>query len=79
MGHCHPHVVESGSKQMALLSTNNRYLHDQIVILAQRLVATMPEELSVCFLVNSGSEANDLALRMARTHTNNEDVITLDQ
>ncbi|XP_077288028.1 5-phosphohydroxy-L-lysine phospho-lyase [Arctopsyche grandis] len=78
VGHCHPYVVQAGCKQMGLISTNNRYLHDQLVVLAQRLAATMPEELSVCFLVNSGSEANDLALRLARIYTNNEDVITLD-
>ncbi|KAG7307781.1 hypothetical protein JYU34_006374 [Plutella xylostella] len=78
VGHCHPHVVEAGRNQMSLISTNNRYLHDELVILAERLVKTMPEPLSVCFFVNSGSEANDLALRLARIHTNREDVITLD-
>ncbi|XP_004925227.1 alanine--glyoxylate aminotransferase 2-like [Bombyx mori] len=78
VGHCHPHVVEAGRNQMSLISTNNRYLHDELVILAQRLVNTLPESLSVCFFVNSGSEANDLALRMARIHTKKKDVITLD-
>ncbi|XP_041971066.1 alanine--glyoxylate aminotransferase 2-like isoform X2 [Aricia agestis] len=78
VGHCHPHVVEAGRNQMSLISTNNRYLHDELVILAERLVQTMPEQLSVCFFVNSGSEANDLALRLARIHTKNMDVITLD-
>lgn len=79
VGHCHPHVVEAGRNQMSLISTNNRYLHDEIVMLAERLVKTMPEPLSVCFFVNSGSEANDLALRLARVHTKRKDVITLDQ
>ncbi|KAF9418087.1 hypothetical protein HW555_004995 [Spodoptera exigua] len=78
VGHCHPHVVEAGRNQMSLISTNNRYLHDELVILAERLVKTLPEPLSVCFFVNSGSEANDLALRLARIHTKNKDVITLD-
>ncbi|XP_045446785.1 alanine--glyoxylate aminotransferase 2-like [Melitaea cinxia] len=78
VGHCHPHVVEAGRNQMSLISTNNRYLHDELVILAERLVKTMPESLSVCFFVNSGSEANDLALRLARIHTKKKDVITLD-
>lgn len=64
---------------MALLSTNNRFLHDNLVICASRLASLLPEPLSVCFLVNSGSEANDLALRLAQTHTKNKDVITLDQ
>ncbi|XP_072939531.1 alanine--glyoxylate aminotransferase 2-like [Epargyreus clarus] len=78
VGHCHPHVVEAGRNQMSLISTNNRYLHDELVILAERLVKTLPTPLSVCFLVNSGSEANDLALRLARIHTKNKDVVTLD-
>ncbi|KAM3967270.1 alanine--glyoxylate aminotransferase 2-like [Aphomia sociella] len=78
VGHCHPHVVEAGRNQMSLISTNNRYLHDELVILAERLVKTFPEPLSVCFFVNSGSEANDLALRLARIHTKKKDVITLD-
>ncbi|XP_033230316.1 5-phosphohydroxy-L-lysine phospho-lyase isoform X2 [Belonocnema kinseyi] len=78
VGHCHPHVVEAGQKQMALLSTNNRFLHDDLVICASRLTSLLPEQLSVCYLVNSGSEANDLALRLAQTHTGNEDVIVLD-
>ncbi|XP_026321834.1 alanine--glyoxylate aminotransferase 2-like [Hyposmocoma kahamanoa] len=78
VGHCHPHVVEAGRNQMSLISTNNRYLHDALVVLAERLVKTLPEPLSVCFFVNSGSEANDLALRLARVHTKNKDVITLD-
>lgn len=79
VGHCHPDVVRAGQEQMALLSTNMRFLHDNILICAQRLTSSMPEKLSVCYLVNSGSEANDLALRLAQTHTGNKDVITLDQ
>ncbi|XP_043250639.1 alanine--glyoxylate aminotransferase 2-like [Colletes gigas] len=78
VGHCHPTVVRAGQQQMALLSTNNRFLHDDLVICAMRLTSLLPEPLSVCFLVNSGSEANDLALRLAHTHTNNKDVIALD-
>ncbi|XP_035723158.1 5-phosphohydroxy-L-lysine phospho-lyase-like isoform X1 [Vespa mandarinia] len=78
VGHCHPDVVKAGQEQMALLSTNNRFLHDNIVICARRLTSLMPEPLSVCFFVNSGSEANDLALRLAQTHTGNKDIITLD-
>lgn len=64
---------------MALLSTNNRFLHDNLVICARRLTSLLPEQLSVCFLVNSGSEANDLALRLAQQHTQNTEVITVDQ
>lgn len=79
VGHCHPSVVKAGCDQMAILNTNNRFLHDNIVLCAQRIISTMPEALSVCFFVNSGSEANDLALRLAQIHTGNTDVITLEQ
>ncbi|XP_014468400.1 PREDICTED: alanine--glyoxylate aminotransferase 2-like [Dinoponera quadriceps] len=78
VGHCHPDVVQAGQQQMALLATNSRFLHDNLVICASRLASTLPEPLSVCFLVNSGSEANDLALRLAQAHTKNRDVIALD-
>jgi 4-aminobutyrate aminotransferase-like enzyme len=78
VGHCHPRVVRALSEQAAVLNTNTRYLHDNIVTLAQRLTATLPDPLSVCFFVNSGSEANDLALRLARTHTGQIDTLVLD-
>ena len=64
--------LPTGADQMALLSTNNRYLHDNILLLAETLVDTckpVNPQLTSCLFVNSGSEANDLALRMARTHT----------
>ncbi|MGD2086228.1 MAG: aminotransferase class III-fold pyridoxal phosphate-dependent enzyme [Candidatus Aminicenantes bacterium] len=78
VGHCHPRVVEAAQKQMAVLNTNTRYLHDHIVEYAQRLCDLLPEPLSVCYFVNSGSEANELALRLARTHTQNTDFIVID-
>lgn len=90
VGHCHPHVVAAGQRQMALLNTNTRYLHDNIVEYAQKLIATLPDaqrdqplepspgRLSVCYFVNSGSEANELALRMARAHTRGREVIALE-
>ncbi|MBK8048476.1 MAG: aminotransferase class III-fold pyridoxal phosphate-dependent enzyme [Anaerolineales bacterium] len=78
VGHCHPHVVEAGQRQMAVLNTNTRYLHDSMIEYAERLTATLPPQLSVCFFVNSGSEANDLALRLARAATGAFDMITLD-
>ncbi|KAK3908820.1 Alanine--glyoxylate aminotransferase 2-like, partial [Frankliniella fusca] len=77
-GHCQPDVVAAASRQLAVLNTNNRFLHDNLVLCAQRITDLMPEPLSVCFFVNSGSEANDLALRLARAHTKHQDVITLD-
>jgi len=78
VGHCHPDVVKAGQDQMAVLNTNSRFLHDNLVLYAERLCDTFPGKLSVAYLVNSGSEANDLALRMAHQHTGNQDVITLD-
>ena len=78
VGHCHPRVVEAAQRQMAVLNTNTRYLHENLTAYAERLCATLPEELSVCFFVCSGSEANDLALRMARAHTGATDIIVLD-
>lgn len=79
VGHCHPKVVSAGSKQMSILSTNSRFLHDEMILCAQNLIKRMPgDSLSVCYFVNSGSEANDLALRLARAHTKQRDVITLD-
>ena len=78
VGHSHPRVVQAAQAQMALLNTNTRYLHDNLVGYAERLAATLPEPLRVCFFLNSGSEANELALRLARTYTGREDVVVLD-
>ena len=78
VGHCHPKVVAAGQEQMALLNTNTRYLNDLIIRYAERLSATLPDPLSVCYFVNSGSEANELALRLARAHTKARDMIVLE-
>lgn len=78
VGHCHPRVVKAAREQMALLNTNTRYLHDNIVNYAQQLTATLPDPLTVCFFVNSGSEANELAIRLARTHTGNTEFAVVD-
>jgi len=78
VGHCHPRVVAAGARQMATLNTNTRYLHASVVDYARRLAATLPDPLHVCFFVNSGSEANDLALRLARAHTGRDEVHVLD-
>jgi 4-aminobutyrate aminotransferase-like enzyme/Ser/Thr protein kinase RdoA (MazF antagonist) len=78
VGHSHPRVVQAAIEQMLLLNTNTRYLHDNLVTFAERLTATLPQPLSVCYFVNSGSEANELALRLARAHTRRRDVIVLD-
>src|SRR4026208_138842 len=78
VGHCHPQVVAAGQRQMELLNTNTRYLSDLILQYAERLTATLPAPLSVCFFVNSGSEANELAVRLARAHTKARDMIVLE-
>ncbi|XP_004079724.1 ethanolamine-phosphate phospho-lyase isoform X1 [Oryzias latipes] len=78
VGHCHPEVVKAASQQMELLNTNTRFLHDNLVLYAKKLQATLPDKLSVCYFVNSGSEANDLALRLAWQHTGHKDIITLE-
>src|ERR1051325_10132187 len=78
VGHCHPQVVAAGQQQMELLNTNTRYLSELIIEYAEKLTATLPEPLRVCFFVNSGSEANELALRLARAHTKARDLIVLE-
>ena len=78
VGHCHPRVVEAADAQMRLLNTNTRYLHDTILDYAERLLDTLPDPLQVCYFVCTGSEANELALRLARAHTGHRGVIVVD-
>ncbi len=78
VGHAHPRVVEALARQAALLNTNTRYLHRTILDYAERLAATFPDPLGVVYFVNSGSEANELALRIARTVTGRHDVVAVD-
>jgi 4-aminobutyrate aminotransferase-like enzyme/Ser/Thr protein kinase RdoA (MazF antagonist) len=78
VGHSHPRVVRAAQEQLALLNTNTRYLHDNVLRYAERLTELLPEPLRVCYFVNSGSEANELALRLARAHTGREDIIVLE-
>jgi 4-aminobutyrate aminotransferase-like enzyme len=63
---------------MLVLNTNTRYLHDKLAMFAERIVATLPPPLRICYFVNSGSEANELALRLARAHARRRDVVVLD-
>ncbi len=72
VGHAHPTVTQAISRQSALLNTHSRYLHPNIVELAERIVATMPASLDTCIFANSGTEANDLAWRMALMSTGGE-------
>lgn len=75
VGHCHPKVVEAISGQLGILNTHTRYLHDGVVTYAERLMATMPDGLGHVMFTCTGSEANDLALRIARSHTRRQGVI----
>jgi alanine-glyoxylate transaminase/(R)-3-amino-2-methylpropionate-pyruvate transaminase len=78
VGHCHPEVVAAAQRQNELLQHSTTiYLHPNIAEYAEKLAAKMPGDLKVCYFVNSGSEANDLALLMARAYTGNYDVIAL--
>ncbi|MDN5204445.1 aminotransferase class III-fold pyridoxal phosphate-dependent enzyme [Fulvivirgaceae bacterium BMA10] len=78
LGHCHPEVVKAGQKQMAVLNTNTRFLSDHILDYAEHLASKFPDPLKVVTFVCSGSEANDLAVRMAQTYTGGTDMIVID-
>ncbi len=78
VGHCHPRVVRAVSEQLAVLNTNTRYLQEQLTQYAEALTALLPDSLSVAFFTASGSEANELALRLARAHTGARDLIVMD-
>ncbi|TFH36319.1 MAG: aminotransferase class III-fold pyridoxal phosphate-dependent enzyme, partial [Bacteroidia bacterium] len=78
VGHCHPEVVNAATGQMQKLNTNTRYLYDSITDYAELLLSTFPPVLDRCFFLNSGSEANELALRLAFTATGRRDTIVLE-
>ena len=78
VGHAHPRLRAVAADQLGRLNSNTRYLHPAQVEFAETLLARLPEPLSVCFFVNSGSEANELALRLARAHAGATDVVTPD-
>lgn len=78
VGHAHPRVADAISRQAALLNTNTRYLYRQLTDYAERLGETFPPPLEVVFLTNSGSEANDLALRIARAHLGRQTTLAFD-
>ncbi len=78
VGHCHPEVLAAANLQNETIShTTTIYLNPQIALYAKELAAKMPGDLKVCYFVNSGSEANDLAVLMARAYTQNYDVVAL--
>ncbi len=75
VGHCHADVVAALTQQASTLNTHTRYLHENVVELSESIAAKMPGELSVCMFVCTGTEANDLATRIARTVTGNYGVL----
>ena len=78
LGHSHPRVVEAAYKQMLTLNTNTRYWNQNAIEYARALASTFPDPLNVVFFVNSGSEANDLALRLAQAHTKAKGMMVLE-
>jgi 4-aminobutyrate aminotransferase-like enzyme len=78
VGHCHPHVVNALQKQIETLNTHTRYLHDNVIDYAERLTGKLPAELDVAMFSCTGSEANELALRIARTYTSGTGIIVCD-
>jgi 4-aminobutyrate aminotransferase-like enzyme len=78
VGHCHPHVVEAMHKQAATLNVHTRYLHENILRYVERLTAKFAPSLSMAMLACSGSEANELALRMARQQTGAQGILVTD-
>ena len=78
LGHCHPEVVSAANQQMMRLNTNTRYLYPQLTDYAKAICDTLPEALCKVFFVNSGTEANELALRLARTHTGYQDMLVME-
>ncbi len=79
VGHCHADVVAAITRQAARLNTNTRYLHDTVLDLSENLTATLPAGLDVCFFVNSGSEANDIAWQMAKAVSANTGLLVFDE
>ena len=77
-GHAHPRIQAVAADQLLRMNSNTRYLHPAQIAFAQKITSYMPEPLSVCFFVNSGSEANELSLRLARAHSGGRDMITPD-
>ncbi|MDC1266746.1 aminotransferase class III-fold pyridoxal phosphate-dependent enzyme, partial [Crocinitomicaceae bacterium] len=78
VGHSHPIVVEAGQKQMAQLNTNTRYLYDILPEYTEKLLSKFPPHLNKVFFVNSGSEANDLAIRMAKIHSGKDKILVME-
>ncbi len=78
IGHCHPYYVMRLNSQNTRLLTNSRFLYDELMTATQKVLRKLPKELCVVTFVNSGSEANDLAMQMAEIHTGRNGVICFD-
>ncbi len=79
VGHAHPRIVKALADQAALVNTHTRYLHQNVVELAERLGSILPGDLNTCYFVCTGTEANDLAVQIARAVTGNEGVIVTER
>ncbi|WP_123025436.1 aminotransferase [Mycolicibacterium stellerae] len=77
LGHAHPRIAETAARQLRRLNTNSRFNYEAVVEFSERLAAMLPEPLDTVFLVNSGSEASDLALRLAMAATGRRDVVAV--
>jgi len=78
VGHSHPRVVEAGQRQMAILNTNTRYVYDVLNKYAERILSKFPSNLNKVYFVNSGSAASDLAIRLARHHTQCQNIMVME-
>lgn len=78
VGHAHPRIRDTATDQLARMNSNTRYLHPAPQVFAEKLLSKLPDQFQVCFFVNSGSEANELALRLARAATGAKGMVTPD-
>ena len=79
VGHSHPKINQVASDQLKKVNSNTRYLHPLQSKFAQKILSKLPSDLEICYFVNSGSEANELALRLARAHSGKKGIITPDE
>jgi len=77
LGHAHPRIADTAAWQLRKLNTNSRFNYEAVVEFSERLAATLPEPLDTVFLVNSGSEASDLAIRLAMAATGRRDMVAV--
>ena len=78
VGHCHPKITQAAVEQIGKLNTNTRYLYDPLITYSERLLQYFPNSLNKVIFVNSGSEASDLAIRIAQNHTSNKHILVLE-